>query len=368
MEFIEKKESLERFCAELGKRECFAIDTEFIREKTYFPVLCLVQVAAGGLEAAIDPLACDIAPLIETVLDDRILKIFHSGRQDLEIIHNISGNLPRNVFDTQIAAMVMGYGDSVSYEALVSSVLGKKLDKSMRYSDWSKRPLSERQLDYAMSDVTFLLELHRKMNLRGREGWITEETAALTDPANYNQDPAEAWRKIKIRNRSPRVLGILREIAKWRDLKAREKNLPRSWIVKDELMAEIAVQKPQSVEELRAMRGGGAVNAGFAAEVVERVRFALSLPESELPRDEPRPEEPGEAAVDLLKLLLKAASEKEKIASKLIATQNELEKFALGGDARFLHGWRREIFGEKAEALLTGKIALRLKDGEVEFG
>ncbi|WP_448187274.1 ribonuclease D [Azospirillum sp. sgz301742] len=379
MTLITTTPDLEAFCRDLAGAEYITVDTEFLREKTYYPQLCLVQVAGPTSAAAIDPLAegIDLTALIEVLNDPKVLKVFHAARQDVEIFFQLTGKIPHPLFDTQVAAMVCGFGDSVGYETLVTKLAGARIDKSSRFTDWSQRPLTDRQLHYALSDVTHLRpafeKLRKRLHKTGREHWLEEEMAVLTDPATYQGDPENAWMRLKVRTNKPRFMAILKELAAWREREAQRRDLPRSRVLRDEAMLEIASHAPATIDDLARTRGMG---RGFAegrqgADVMAAVQRGLDVPESELPRLEPREELPAGTApiVELLRVLLKMKCDENHVASKLVASAADLEAIAADDEAEVpaLHGWRRELFGNDALALKHGRIALAILDRRVRI-
>ena len=379
MTLITTTSDLEAFCRDLAGADYVAVDTEFLREKTYYPQLCLVQIAGPKGAAAIDPLAegIDLAPLVAVLNDPSVLKVFHAARQDVEIFFHLTGKIPHPLFDTQVAAMVCGFGDSVGYETLVTKLAGARIDKSSRFTDWSQRPLTDRQLQYALSDVIHLRpafeKLRRRLHRTGREHWLEEEMAVLTDPATYQSDPETAWQRLKVRTNKPRFMAVLKELAAWREREAQRRDLPRSRVLRDEAMLEIAAHAPTTVDDLARTRGMG---RGFAegrqgAEVLAAVQRGLDVPESELPRLEPREEPPAGIApiVELLRVLLKMKCDENHVASKLVASAADLDAIAAddNADVPALHGWRRELFGNDAIALKHGRIALAILERRVRI-
>lgn len=374
MEPIADTESLAAFCDRLKTADFITVDTEFVRERTYWPQLCLIQVAGPGPEdaRAIDALAdgIDLTPLFDLLADPKVLKVFHAARQDIEIFLHLSGRVPAPLFDSQVAAMVCGFGDSVSYEVLASQLAKARIDKSMRFTDWTQRPLSDRQLHYALADVTHLRvayeKLRRKLDKNGRLAWLEQEMAELTDPGTYRVAPEEAWRRLKPRSTSPRFLAVLREVAAWREREARERDLPRQRVVRDEALSEIAAHAPTTVAELGRVRGlgKGQVEGKVGAAILEAVGRALALPEDLCPQPPERMELPKGIGpvVDLLKVLLKLKCDEHDVAQKLVASSSDLEMIAADdqADVPALHGWRRELFGEDALKLKHGRIALGL--------
>jgi ribonuclease D len=370
MALIAKTEELAAFCRRQSAATFVAVDTEFMRDKTYWSQLCLVQVAGPEEAAAIDTLApgIDLAPLYDLLTNPAVTKVFHAARQDMEVFFHMSGRLPAPIVDTQVAAMVCGFGDSVSYETLAAKLASARIDKSSRFTDWARRPLSERQLAYALSDVTHLRpayeRLMRRIDKAGRHAWFADEMAVLTDPATYRANPREMWRRLKVRTEKPRFLALLRELAAWREEEAQKRDLPRGRILKDETLIELAAHAPRGIEELSHARGLG---RGFAeskqgAAVLAVIARGLALPDAECPKPEPRFALPGglEPLVELLKVLLKSKCEQHGVAQRLIASGEDLDHLAAGdgADVPALRGWRREIFGEDALALKAGRIAL----------
>jgi ribonuclease D len=378
MPLITDTETLHRFCADLHSADWVTVDTEFIRETTFWPRLCLVQVAGPDGAKAIDTLAdgIDLAPLFELMADRRVLKVFHAARQDLEIFHHLTGQLPAPVFDTQVAAMVLGFGDSVGYETIVRKVLQREIDKGPRFTDWALRPLSDRQIDYALADVTHLREVYKVLAKRleksGRAAWVDEEMAILTDPATYEVEPMEAWRRLKARGAKGRALALLQELAAWRETEARRLDVPRNRVLRDEALVEIAHSAPKDAESLARTRGlskKGAEGAHGQA-ILAAVRRGLEAPKKDWPKPERRPQIPEGTGpmADLLKVLLKTKSEQAGVASRLIATAADVELLAgLGEDADVaaLKGWRRDVFGEDALRLCRGEIGLAVVDGRI---
>jgi ribonuclease D len=370
MALITDSTALAAFCERQRQADFLAVDTEFMREKTYFPQLCLVQIAGPDEAVAIDTLAPDIElkPLLDLMLDPGILKVFHAARQDIEIFVNLTGLVPAPLFDTQVAAMVCGYGESASYETLASKLAGARLDKSSRFTDWSQRPLTQRQLDYALADVVHLRTVYAKLRQRldrtGRAEWLSEEIGDLTDPTTYRSDPGEAWRRFRVRNGKPRFLGVLRELAAWREIAAQTRNIPRSRILRDESVLEIAAHAPRSIDALSRTRGlgKGVAEGRLGGDILAAVERGLGLPESELPTLPQRTEAlPGIGPlVDLLRVLLKLRAEEHEVAQKLVASADDLEAIATDDQARVkaLTGWRWEVFGRDAIALKHGRIAL----------
>ena len=372
MTLITENAALAAFCDRLAGAEVITVDTEFMRERTYWPKLCLVQVGAESEAAAIDPLAdgIDLSPLFALLRAPETLKVFHAARQDLEIFHTLmGGTLPKPVFDSQVAAMVCGFGDQVSYETLVAKLAKARIDKSSRFTDWSLRPLSARQIDYAIADVVHLVPVYRKLAARlkatGRAAWLDEEMRVLTDPETYRIDPMLSFRRIKSRSGSGRMLAVLRELCAWREREAQARNVPRAWTLRDEALLEIAHHTPTTVDDLARTRGLARKFAESAAgaEVLAAVARGLAVPEAEWPgidtkRDMPR----GVGAIaDLLKVVLKMKCDEADVAQRLVASSEDVELIAALGDeaeVAALSGWRRQVFGDAALKVRTGALAL----------
>lgn len=376
---IETTADLEAACIELAKSEFITIDTEFLRETTFWPELCLIQMASPTTEVLVDPLAkgLDLKPFFELMANSSVLKVFHAARQDIEIIYNRGGLIPHPIFDTQVAAMVCGFGDSVSYDQLVSRTKGVQIDKSSRFTDWSRRPLSEKQLDYALADVTHLrdvyLYLKAELEREGRSLWLSEEMDVLEAKETYDIHPDDAWQRLKMRLRKPQELAVLKYVAAWREREARSRNVPRSRVIKDDAIYEIAQQQPKDAEALGRLRTipKGWERSAAGAAVVEAVNTALALPKAEMPHAPRQTQAPegAAAAAELLKVLLKLISEKHGVAPKVIANSEDLDKIAAEGenaDVGALRGWRRELFGDPALQLIKGDVALRFVGKKVE--
>lgn len=367
---ITDTEALTDLCDRLKKADYVTVDTEFLRDNSYWPKLCLVQVAGPDVAAIIDPIAplIDLQPLLDLMVDPNVLKVFHAARQDIEIFLRLSGRIPEPLFDTQVAAMVCGYGDSVSYETLVAKIARAALDKSSRFTDWTRRPLTERQLQYAIGDVTHLRKVYEtlwgELDRNKRTEWLNDEMAILMDPATYIVEPDQAWQRIKTRTTNRRFLGVLREVAAWRELEARARDLPRGRMLKDDALLELAAHPPSSLDDMKQSRG---VPKGFAdgklgPALLEAVLRGLNCPENELPEPEKMVEPPRGVGplVELLKVMLKLQCEDHGVAQKLVANTSDLEQIAGDDDADVgaLKGWRREVFGDAALALKHGKLAL----------
>ncbi len=376
MRIITDTDALKAFCAELGGGPYVAIDTEFMRDQTYWPKLCLVQAAGAGVEGIIDPQAkdLDLAPFYRLLTAKKVVKVFHAARQDIEIFHHQGGVIPDPFFDTQIAAMVCGFGDSASYETLVRRIAKADLDKSVRFTDWSRRPLSKRQLEYALADVTYLRvvyeSLSKELEKSGRARWVEEEEATLKDPATYRLEPADAWRRLKLRPGNRRFFAIVSALAAWREREAQARDVPRSRIIKDEALIEIASHPPadaESLSEIRALpQGYASSRQGKALFATVKEALVAPLPEGPLPFEpRRRGREAAPAALDLLKTLLRLRTAQYGVAARLLANSEDLERLAAGDDdVPALHGWRAEVFGNDALALREGRLAIALQDGE----
>jgi ribonuclease D len=377
---ITKSAPLADLVERLAKHPFVAVDTEFMRENTFWPDLCLIQIASPDEAAAIDPKAdLDMGPLFDLLVKNHdVLKVFHAGSQDLEIVHNLTGKVPAPLFDTQIAAMALGHGEQVGYSNLIESMLGHSLDKGARFTDWSRRPLDKRQIDYAIADVTHLAnifpKLLEKLKKTGRGGWLDEEMERLADTSSFAFDPSEAWKRLRLPSRNPAVLGRLKALAAWRETEARTKNIPRGRIVKDDTMVELASHPPKTQEDLGRVRGlsAGWRNNDIGARLMSALQGAQPLDADELPSREPR--RPGltkDAALvsDLLKLLLKIRAKDSGVAPKLIARSDDLESLAAGvrEDLNILSGWRFEEFGRDALALVEGRLGFAIENGKLKM-
>ena len=377
---ITKTGDLEKLVDRLSRHDFVAVDTEFMRENSYWPELCLIQVASPDEAAAIDPKAdIDLSSLLSLLVDKHdVLKVFHAGGQDLEIIHNLTGKMPQPLFDTQIAAMALGLGEQVGYSNLIESMLGHSIDKGARFTDWGRRPLDKRQIDYAVADVTHLASVFPKLLSRlkktDRGGWLDEEMERLADPSSFAFPPEDAWKRLKLPGRNPQVLGRLKAIAAWRETEARSKNLPRGRIIKDDTLGELAVYPPKTQDDLGKVRGlspGWRTN-DIGARLMSAMADAGPLEPEEMPEREPR--RPGlskDAALvsDLLKLLLKIRSKEAGVAARLIARADELEALAAGvrTDLNILKGWRFEEFGRDAVDLVEGRVAFAIVNGKLKM-
>ncbi|MEQ1931500.1 MAG: ribonuclease D [Parvularculaceae bacterium] len=379
MRIITTTDELALFSRELRARPFAAVDTEFMRERTYWPILCLVQAAAEGVEAIIDPMAegLDLAPFLEFLSDDRVVKVFHAARQDVEIFHLKMGGTPKPLFDSQIAAMACGFGDQIGYEPLMRGLLGASIDKGSRFTDWARRPLSNAQLTYALSDVTHLRDAYplliERLKEDGRAEWVEQEMAALADPALYRADPLKAYERLRLRGVRSNEIGPIVKLAEWREREAQARDIPRGRVLKDEAIFELARLKPKSTEELSRARSmpDGYERSRAGAAILEALKEGSALKRADLPQiesDAPRASAPPDV-VELLRVLLKRQCEKYHVAPRLVASAADIEAIAIndGADVPALHGWRRRLFGDLALKLKRGELALRLKDGEVEL-
>jgi len=376
MQPITTTSELAAACKRMACHPFVTVDTEFLRETTYYPLLCVAQMATVDEAVVIDALApgIDLAPFHALMADEKVMKVFHAARQDIEIVWHAAKLIPHPIFDTQVAAMVLGYGDSISYDQLVQRITGDALDKSHRFTDWTRRPLSDAQLAYAISDVTHLrdvyLALVDDLGRRGRADWVQEEMQILTSPETYRMDPQSAWQRLKTRVRKPKELAVLIEVAAWREREAQTRDVPRSRVLKDDAIADIAVQAPTSTERLKSLRSlpKGFERSRWGEAIVAAVERGLARDPKTLPEQmRTQPAVNGTAVVELLKVLLRMISERHHVAAKVIATVDELERIAAddSADVPALHGWRRELFGEKALALKHGKLALAIERGRV---
>lgn len=375
---ITDTDALAAACAGFADDEYIAVDTEFMRESTYWPQLCLVQIGGGNDTVLIDPLAdgIDLAPLFALMAAPSVTKVLHASRQDLEIFLHLAGSLPTPLYDTQIAAMVCGFGDQVAYDALIAKLTGEQIDKGSRFTDWSVRPLSEKQLAYAAADVIHLRPAYERLLKRiaesGRESWVEQEMARLSDPGVYVVDPQEAWRRLKMRNAKPQTLNVLRELASYRETEARNRDIPRNRLVRDDALIEIATRHPTSTADLGRTRGvsQGLANGAIGRGLIEAVQRGLSRAPQDAPKFEARPKLPHGIgpSVDLLKVLLRMRCETHGVAAKLVATVDELEQIAAFGEkgsTAALQGWRRALFGEDALRLVRGELALSVRNSQV---
>lgn len=376
---ITTTEELARFCAPLATADYVTVDTEFMRETTYWPKVCLIQLAGPDEARVIDPLADGLSldPLLELLRNKSVLKVFHAARQDLEIFYKLMGEVPAPVFDSQVAAMVCGFGDQVSYEQLVSKLAGAQVDKSSRFTDWARRPLTQKQVIYALGDVTHLRKIYEKLNAKlvktGRADWLKEEMALLAAPATYEIAPENAWRRLKPRTAKGEYLAVLQAAAAWREVEARNRDIPRQRIVRDETMMEIAAHPPKSADDLERMRG---LSKGFAEGkmgqgLLAAISAKLASPKETWPVLEREPDLPRGIGplVELLKVLLKLKCDDHDVAQKLLASSSDLDKIAADdhADVPAMHGWRRELFGEDALRLKRGELALAAQGHKIKL-
>ena len=373
---ITTTKELAEACVRFAQHPFVTVDTEFLRESTYYPQLCVLQMASTEEAVVVDALAngLDLAPFFTLMTNEQVVKVFHAARQDIEIVWHRASLIPHPIFDTQVAAMVLGYGDSISYDQLVQRITGDLLDKSHRFTDWTRRPLSKAQLEYAVSDVTHLRDVYQKLladlGRRGRTDWVNEEMDVLTSPETYKLEPDNAWQRLRTRVRKPRELAVLIEVAAWREREAKSRDVPRQRVLKDDLVADIATQAPVTIEKLASLRAlpKGFERSRWGQEIPDLVKRGLARDPKTLPlieRHKPAPN--GTATVELLKVLLRMTSEQHAVAAKVIATVDDLERIAAddNADVPALKGWRRELFGEKALALKSGKLVLGLDRGRV---
>lgn len=373
MEMITTTSDLKKACAILSQASFITVDTEFMRDSTYWPILCLIQVAGPHNDYIIDPLADDIdlASFYELMVNQDVVKVFHAARQDIEIFYHEARAIPDPLFDSQVAAMVCGFGESVGYETLVRKLADGQVDKSSRFTDWSRRPLTDKQLNYAIADVTHLRKIYdtlaRRLADGDRVGWVAEEMAILQNPETYALRPENAWKRLKMRIKGPKALGVLVEVAAWRERQAQERNTPRNRVMKDDALFELANQQPRDLKALDNLRAvpRGFSNSRAASSLLEAIKVGLGRDKSELPEIKEVPALPPGIGplVELLKVLLKLRSEENNVAPKLIATVSDLDQIAANdeADVSALSGWRREMFGNDALALKRGEIAISAK-------
>jgi ribonuclease D len=374
MRIVETTDDLKALVQEFKGAPYLALDTEFMRDSTYWPKLCLIQAAAPGIAAIIDPLTegIDLKPFYALLKDQRIIKVLHAGRQDIEIFWHQGGVIPDPLFDSQIVAMVCGFGEAASYETLARKLARADIDKSARFTDWARRPLTKRQLEYALADVTHLRTIYEALSARleknGRAGWVAEEITALKSEELYALDPAHAWKRLKPRTANKRFLAVLAAVAAWREREAQTRDIPRGRVLKDEVLLEIAAHPPEDAEALERIRS---VPKGFAASKMGRALLEALGEAKDAPPPETKPErkrlrrEPSPATVDLLKTLLKLRAEETGVAPRLIANVEDIERLAAGDDSvPALSGWRAEVFGRDAQALMNGTLAIALENGE----
>jgi ribonuclease D len=374
---INTNDALREFCAALKGNAFIALDTEFMRDRTYWPKLCLVQVAGDSGCAAIDPLAegIDLAPLFEVLEDTAITKVFHAARQDVEIFYNLTGKVPKPIADTQVMGMVCGFGDAVGYEALVAKMVKGTIDKSSRFTDWSLRPLSDRQLNYALDDVRYLRPVYEKLRakLGGRESWLESEMAILENPDTYKLVPEESWKRLKAKIDKPKLFALLRELAAWREREAQRLDVPRNRVLRDETLLEIVYHEPADVPALSRVRGfqPDMAKGRVGQEILAAIAKSRSNIPDELPEQFRRKHLPSNIGpiADMLRVLLKSIADQEDIAPKLLANSSDLDELAASdtADIPALQGWRFEVFGKKALELKSGKLAIRMNGKRIEF-
>lgn len=377
---ITEQEKLQELCDKLSKSDFICVDTEFHRETTYWPELCLIQASAPGVEGVIDPMAddLDIGPFLQLIAEESRVKVFHAARQDLEIFNRLIGHVPGPIFDSQIAAMALGLGDSISYDNLIQRVLQIHIDKSSQFTDWKRRPLSNKQLVYAIGDVTHLRDAYllmtQQLEEQGRMGWVREEMSSLEDPAKYDTDPMKAWQRLKLRKPKKDYAAILVAVAAWRERVAQELDKPRRRILKDDAIHEIASQKPKTEGEFSNLRAvpNGFVRSKHGAGLIEATVDAINNPDTyapDIPKRSHNAQVPA-GAPELLKVLLKHVSDQNNVVPRLIANAADIERIARGetdDEIAAMTGWRYKMFGEKAQALLNGQLAVSFEKGEVRL-
>lgn len=368
---IQKQSELEQACAALARNPYLTIDTEFLRDKTYFSKLCLIQMAGPGVDAfAVDPVGTDLdlSPVWELMKNESVLKVFHAARQDLEIFYFEMGRLPHPIFDTQVAAMVCGHGDQIAYHGLVRNITGHGLEKTAQFTDWSRRPLTDKQMRYALDDVTYLRDVYEALSKeladKKREQWVMEEMEVLTSPSTYDLDPQDVWQRIKIRSDKPQVLAVLRALAAWREQDARERDVPRGRILKDDTLADLAMYMPGSMDGLLRIRSlpNDLAKGRMGKKLLEVIEEGKKTPKDQMPAksfNEPLPKW-AQGPLEMLKLLLKINCADAGVATRLVAGKDDLEALAVedAPDVPALKGWRREVFGEEALDLKAGRLAL----------
>jgi ribonuclease D len=377
---ITEQSALEDLCGKLAESDFICVDTEFHRETTYWPELCLVQASAPGVEGLIDPLAedLDIGPFLDLIAMDNRVKVFHAARQDIEIFNRLIGHPPGPIFDTQVAAMALGYGDSISYDNLVQRVVRRQIDKSSQFTDWMRRPLSQKQLIYALGDVTHLRDIYlimrEELEKTGRMNWVREEMADLEDPAKYDTDPMNAWQRLKLRKPKKDYAAIVVAVAAWRERLAQELDKPRRRILKDDAIQEIAAQKPRNENDYSQLRAvpSGFIRSKHGQGLMEAVIEAIDNPDKFAPELEPRVQNAQipAGAPELLKVLLKHVSDEHNVVPRLIANAADIDRIARGEtseDIAAMTGWRFDMFGKKAQALLNGQLAVSFQGGQVRL-
>ena len=379
IELINDNETLINFCSQLSQSTFVAVDTEFIRDRTYWPRLCLIQIANQDFARAIDPLAdgINLNPLIDLLTNSNVIKVFHASRQDIEIFTQQNGVIPTPLFDTQIAAMVCGFGDSVGYDRLVENLTGAKIDKAQRFTDWSRRPLNAKQIGYALDDVTYLLKIYEtlrhQLKKSGRAHWLEEEMTVLTNPATYAQFPGEAWRRLKLRSSNAQYLGVTKELAAWREREAQRRNLPRGHVLKDEAIQELAAEKPETVRDLSHLRAlpKGIAQGPAGQQLLDAIKAGRSLALNDIPKLDAKEILPRglRPLISLMKVLLKTKCDANDVAQKLVASTSDIERIAADdhADVAALRGWRKEIFGKDALDLKHGRLAMSANGKRVQL-
>lgn len=377
---ITEQSALEDLCGKLAESDFICVDTEFHRETTYWPELCLVQASSPGVEGLIDPLAedLDIGPFLDLIAADNRVKVFHAARQDIEIFNRLIGHPPGPIFDTQIAAMALGFGDSISYDNLVQRVVRRQIDKSSQFTDWMRRPLSQKQLVYALGDVTHLRDIYlimrEELEKTGRMGWVREEMADLEDPVKYDTDPMKAWQRLKLRKPKKDYAAVVVAVAAWRERLAQDLDKPRRRILKDDAIQEIAAQKPRNEGDYGQLRAvpSGFVRSKHGQSLMDAVAEAIEDPDKYAPELEPRVQNAQipAGAPELLKVLLKHVSDENNVVPRLIANAADIDRIARGEtseDIGAMTGWRFDMFGKKAQALLNGHLAVSFEGGQVRL-
>ena len=373
---IKDNNTLKKFCKKCINEKVLAIDTEFIRENTYYPILCLIQIASNSFSAVIDPLSeIDLQPVWEILSNKNILKVFHAGRQDIEIFFNLTGKIPTPVYDTQIAAMFCGLGDQVSYDGLVNNFLKLTISKESQFSNWLQRPLTNKQIDYALSDVNYLIKIYplikKTIKETNREDWVEKELACLSNKKIYDINPIEIWKKIKIKNPKREILNILKYLAEWREIECKKRNIPRNRLIRDEILVTLSQLKPTNIFSIKKIRGiPKSLNDKDLNKILKIIKFSYEIEPEKWPKipKQRKKINVNKASLDLLKLLLTYCSQKSGLAEKLIADADELRLILDGQmkDLKVFKGWRNEIFGKYVDQLLKGKIAFTIKDNKIE--
>ena len=373
---IKDNNTFNKFCKKCINEKVLAIDTEFIRENTYYPVLCLIQIASNSFSAVIDPLSeIDLQPVWEILSNQNILKVFHAGRQDIEIFFNLTGKIPTPVYDTQIAAMFCGLGDQVSYDGLVNNFLKLTISKESQFSNWLQRPLTNKQIDYALSDVNYLIKIYplikETIKKTNREDWVEKELVCLSNKKIYDINPIEIWKKIKIKNPKREILNILKYLAEWREIECKKRNIPRNRLIRDEILVTLSQLKPTNIFSIKKISGiPKSLNDKDLNKILKIIKFSYEIEPEKWPKipKQRKKINVNKASLDLLKLLLTYCSQKSGLAEKLIADADELRLILDGQmkDLEVFKGWRNEIFGKYVDQLLKGKIAFTIKDNKIE--